>query len=83
MRAGGHSSPGGREYGAPGHQVADDVVEQLLAEVIEETQPHPVRSFTGLRGAGAIVTGGATGIGRAIALELARHGYARRLQFPG
>jgi 3-oxoacyl-[acyl-carrier protein] reductase len=58
----------------PGHQVADDAVEQLLAEVVEETQPHPERVFGELRGTGAIVTGGATGIGRAIALELARHG---------
>jgi 3-oxoacyl-[acyl-carrier protein] reductase len=75
VMARGRPSPGnGDGYDAPGHQVADDVVEQLLAEVIEETQPHPVRSYTGLRGAGAIVTGGATGIGRAIALELARHG---------
>jgi 3-oxoacyl-[acyl-carrier protein] reductase len=59
---------------APGHQVADDAVEQLLAEVVEETQPQPERLYNELRGTGAIVTGGATGIGRAIALELARHG---------
>jgi 3-oxoacyl-[acyl-carrier protein] reductase len=58
----------------PGPQVADEAVEQLLAEVVEETQPHPERLYDELRGTGAIVTGGATGIGRAIALELARHG---------
>jgi 3-oxoacyl-[acyl-carrier protein] reductase len=58
----------------PGPQVADDAVEQLLAEVFEETQPHPERLYEDLRGTGAIVTGGARGIGRAIALELARHG---------
>jgi 3-oxoacyl-[acyl-carrier protein] reductase len=63
------------EYGeTPGPQVADDAVEQLLAEVVEETQPQPERLYDELRGTGAIVTGGATGIGRAIALELARHG---------
>lgn len=57
-----------------GPQVADEAVEQLLAEVVEETQPQPERLYDELRGTGAIVTGGATGIGRAIALELARHG---------
>jgi 3-oxoacyl-[acyl-carrier protein] reductase len=51
-----------------------EAVEQLLAEVVEETQPQPARPHGDLRDAGAIVTGGATGIGRAIALELARHG---------
>jgi 3-oxoacyl-[acyl-carrier protein] reductase len=55
-------------------QVANQAVEQLLAEVFEETQPRPDRLYGELRGTGAIVTGGATGIGRAIALELARHG---------
>jgi 3-oxoacyl-[acyl-carrier protein] reductase len=63
------------DYGdRPGPQVADEAVEQLLAEVVEETQPHPERLYDELRGTGAIVTGAATGIGRAIALELARHG---------
>jgi 3-oxoacyl-[acyl-carrier protein] reductase len=57
-----------------GPQVADEAVEQLLAEVVEDTQPQPERLYDELRGTGAIVTGGATGIGRAIALELARHG---------
>jgi len=67
-------SPG--EYGGSGvgPQVADAAVEQLLAEVAEETQPQPDPLYGGLFGTGAIVTGGATGIGRAIALELARHG---------
>ena len=58
----------------PGHQVADAAVEQLLAEVVEETQPHPQRAYGELQGTAAIITGGATGIGRAIALEFARHG---------
>lgn len=53
---------------------AQDAVEQLLAEVVEDTQPQPSTPHADLRGAGAIVTGGATGIGRAIVLELARQG---------
>lgn len=60
--------------GSPGPQVADQAVEQLLAEVVEETQPQPARLYDELFGTGAIVTGGASGIGRAISLELARHG---------
>ena len=55
-------------------ETAEDAVEQLLAEVVEETQPDPHGLHNDLRDAGAVVTGGATGIGRAIALELARHG---------
>lgn len=53
---------------------AGNAVEQLLAEVVEETQPEAARSHGDLRDAGAIVTGGASGIGRATVLELARHG---------
>jgi 3-oxoacyl-[acyl-carrier protein] reductase len=52
---------------------APDPVERLLAEVVEP-QVQPESSDAGLRGLGAIVTGGATGIGRAIALEFARAG---------
>ncbi|MGH7480694.1 MAG: SDR family NAD(P)-dependent oxidoreductase [Longimicrobiales bacterium] len=48
------------------------VVEQLLEEVAEEPSPAP--GFAGLRGLNAIVTGAASGIGRAVALELASHG---------
>jgi 3-oxoacyl-[acyl-carrier protein] reductase len=61
---------------SPGPQVADAAVEQLLAEVSydTQTQPQPHSAYPELRGTGAIVTGGATGIGRAIVLELARHG---------
>jgi 3-oxoacyl-[acyl-carrier protein] reductase len=60
----------------PGHKVVDEVelLEELLAQVVEESQPKAAPWFADLRGRGAIVTGGATGIGRAITIELARHG---------
>jgi 3-oxoacyl-[acyl-carrier protein] reductase len=76
MRLRGHRPPSASptRQSASEQRRADDAVEQLLAEVVEESQPEPVRVQTDLRDAGAIVTGGATGIGRAIALELARHG---------
>lgn len=51
-----------------------DPVELLLEEVTHEPEPRALRLGQSLRGRAAIVTGGATGIGRAIALELARHG---------
>jgi 3-oxoacyl-[acyl-carrier protein] reductase len=56
-----------------GLRVADPV-EQLLEEMVEETQPRSLDYGTSLRGRIAIITGGATGIGKAIALEFARHG---------
>ena len=66
-----------REHGRPGQAspalAALVAVEQLLAEVTQP-QPEPEREGDGLRGLCAIVTGAATGIGRAIALELARSG---------
>jgi 3-oxoacyl-[acyl-carrier protein] reductase len=72
-RSGQANGPGLRPK-TGGEQEAEAAVEQLLAEVVEETHPQGAALATDLRGAGAIVTGGATGIGRAIALELARHG---------
>src|ERR1700741_1192146 len=56
-----------------GLRVADPV-EQLLEEMVEETQPRSLDYGTTLRGRIAVVTGGATGIGKAVALEFARHG---------
>ncbi len=53
---------------------ATEVVEQLLEEVTEETLPQREHIGAGLRGAGVVITGGATGIGRAVAIEFARHG---------
>ena len=70
----GRASGSGSYPDRPGSQTADAAVEELLAQVVEESSPQPSRIHGDLRGAGAIVTGGATGIGRAIVLELARHG---------
>ena len=57
----------------PGSAGAERAVEQLLEEVETGTEAQPLR-VEGLRGHGAIVTGGSTGIGRAVALALARSG---------
>ncbi len=49
-------------------------MEALLEEVGEETQAQPARHFGGMRGRTAVISGGATGIGRQTAIEFARCG---------
>jgi 3-oxoacyl-[acyl-carrier protein] reductase len=52
----------------------DDPVELLLEQVTEDPEAQPLHSKRAFRGRCAIITGGASGIGRATALEFARHG---------
>lgn len=59
---------------APRERGVDEALERLLVEVGKETQPQPLRVYGELRGLVAIVSGGATGIGRATALALAQLG---------
>ena len=51
-----------------------DALEAFLDEVGVETLPQPLFDATSLRGQIALVTGGSSGIGRAVALELAGMG---------
>ena len=68
-----HPEAGYHPLQMEGLRVADPV-EQLLEEVVEETEPRSMSYGMAMRGRIAMITGGATGIGRAIALEFARHG---------
>ena len=55
------------------------------AAVVQE-RPEPLRASEGLQGRVAIITGGATGLGRATGLEFAQHGAAvafNYLDLPG
>ena len=78
------SEPGGEEPRAerplpPQVLTADlreveDAVEQLIEAAVPQTQPQALLSAPELRGRVAIVTGGSTGIGRAISLALGANG---------
>jgi 3-oxoacyl-[acyl-carrier protein] reductase len=69
--------PGGNGRDEFSSHEQDDVanaVTQLLDEVTAETQPQPFFDAASLRGQVALVTGASSGIGRAVALEMAQRG---------
>jgi len=55
-------------------QEVQDAVEQLIEAAVPQTQPQALFTAPELRGRTAIVTGGSTGIGRAVALALGSNG---------
>jgi 3-oxoacyl-[acyl-carrier protein] reductase len=58
----------------PDRSGVHQAVAQLLDEVVTETEPEEIVDTSNLRGQVAIVSGASSGIGRAVALTLARHG---------
>jgi NAD(P)-dependent dehydrogenase (short-subunit alcohol dehydrogenase family) len=74
MKGRGREQPGAPAAPITAEDPLNRALEQLLGEVGKETQPQHQELYAELRGQAAIVTGGASGIGRAITLELARHG---------
>lgn len=64
----------GEAVAEPGDEPAAPAIERLLEEVEADTEPRPLLAVAGMKGKGAIVTGGSTGIGRAVAVALARTG---------
>lgn len=74
MKGRGREQPGAPAAPITAEDPLDRALEQLLVEVGKEAQPQPQETYGDLRGQVAIITGGATGIGRATTLELARRG---------